>query len=204
MDAHMLGMFALAFLVFAASPGPDNVTIVARTLHQGPMAGLAYGAGTVTGILVFLVLAATGLSILADEMAGVMTWLRTAGAIWLVWMGVRLWRAPAAVPNGAAMSVRRGALRDYLTGLTLNLGNLKMPLFYLALLPNLVGPNLRWAEAGQLALVILAVEAVVVGGHVLLANHARTLLRSPRVVRRVNRTAGGLMVGAGLATVAVR
>ena len=204
MDAHTLGLFALAFLVFAASPGPDNVTIVARTLHQGALSGLAYGAGTVSGILVFLCLAAMGLSVLAGEMAGAMTVLRYAGAAWLVWMGIRLWRSPAVVPEASALAPRRGVFRDYLTGLTFNLGNPKMPLFYIALLPNVVGANLTWAEAGQLALVILLVEVLVIGGHVLLASRARRLLRSPRVVRRVNRTAGGLMVGAGVATVAVR
>jgi len=46
--------FALAFFIFAASPGPDNMTILARTLHHGAASGLAYGLGTVTGILIFL------------------------------------------------------------------------------------------------------------------------------------------------------
>jgi threonine/homoserine/homoserine lactone efflux protein len=50
----------------------------------------------------------------------------------------------------------------------------------------------------------LVVEAVVVGGHVLLAGRARTLLRTPKTVRRVNRAAGGVMVGAGVAVMATR
>jgi threonine/homoserine/homoserine lactone efflux protein len=67
-----------------------------------------------------------------------------------------------------------------------------------ALLPNLVGAALAPAEVGVLAIVIVAIEIVVVGGHVLLASWARRLLRSPVVVRRVNRAAGGIMVGAGV------
>lgn len=49
---------------------------------------------------------------------------------------------------------------------------------------------------------ILAVEVLVIGGHVILAVRARSLLRTPRVVRRVNRAAGGMMVGAGVVVAA--
>lgn len=53
-------------------------------------------------------------------------------------------------------------------------------------------------------MVILAVEVVVIGGHVILAGRARGLLRTPKIVRRVNRAAGGVMIGAGVAVVATR
>ncbi len=56
MTISTLLAFALTFLVFAASPGPDNFTIFTRTLSGGLKAGIAYGLGTVTGILVFLTL----------------------------------------------------------------------------------------------------------------------------------------------------
>ena len=153
------------------------------------------------GILVFLVLAAFGLSLLAAKMAVLMTVLRYGGAAYLVWMGIRLWTAaptdPATVPAG-----RRGLLAVFATGIALNLGNPKMPLFYLALLPSVVGATLTPGQVGLLAAVIVAVEAVVIGGHVVLATRARALLRTPRVVRRVNRAAGGVMIGAGVAVVA--
>ncbi len=204
MDVSTLLAFAAAFFVFAASPGPDNMTIVARTLSHGAPSGLAYGAGTVAGVLLFLTLAACGLSLLAQEMGRLMTALRYAGAAWLVWMGVRLWTATPVVPDLAPVARRRGLLPDFATGVALNLGNPKMPLFYVALLPNVVGPSLTLGQLASLSAVILVVEAVVVGGHVLLAGRARRLLRTPKVVRRVNRTAGGVMVGAGVAVVAAR
>lgn len=204
MDPLTLAAFAAAFFVFAASPGPDNLTIVARTLSHGGAAGMAYGAGTVAGILFFLALAAFGLSVLAAEMGAAMTVLRYAGAAYLVWMGIRLWTAPPVVPELASASDRRGLAGTFATGLVLNLGNPKMPLFYVALLPNVVGTTLTPGTVGALAAVIVAVEAVVVGLHVVLATRARRLLRDPRQVRRVNRAAGGIMVGAGLAVVGTR
>jgi len=204
MDLATLLAFAAAFFVFAASPGPDNMTIVARTIAHGAASGIAYGAGTVAGILIFLLLAAFGLSILASEMGAVMTVLRYAGAAYLIWMGIKLWTAAPVVPDLQPAGERRGLLAIFATGVALNLGNPKMPLFYVALLPNVVGSTLSLAQVGILAVVILAVEVVVIGGHVILASRARRLLRSTRAVRRMNRAAGGVMVGSGVVAMAVR
>ncbi|TRC74157.1 LysE family translocator [Mesorhizobium sp. WSM4307] len=203
MDLATILAFAAAFFVFAASPGPDNMTIVARTISSGAASGIAYGAGTVVGILIFLVLAALGLSIIAAKMAIVMTVLRYGGAAYLIWMGIKLWTA-VPVPELQPVSRRRGLLTIFATGVALNLGNPKMPLFYVALLPNVLGASLTPAHLGILVAVILAVEIVVIGGHVLLAGRARSLLRTPSIVRRVNRAAGGVMIGAGVAVVAAR
>ncbi len=203
MDVAALAAFAAAFLFFAASPGPDNLTIVARTIAQGALSGIAYGAGTCTGILLFLALAVFGLSVVASEMGAVMTVLRYGGALYLIWTGIKLWTAepivPALVPQPSG-----NVLGAYVTGVVLNLGNPKMPLFYIALLPNVVGTQLTTGDGFMLALVILAVEVIVVGGHVLLASRARRALRNPLVVRRANRAAGTVMIGAGAAVVAAR
>ncbi|UHS57015.1 LysE family translocator [Agrobacterium vaccinii] len=204
MDMTTLIAFAAAFFVFAASPGPDNMTIVARTITHGAASGLAYGAGTVAGILIFLTLAAFGLSILAAEMGTVMTVLRYAGAAYLIWMGIKLWTAEPVVPELQAVKARGNLLSIFATGMALNLGNPKMPLFYVALLPNVVGASLTVDHLAALAGVILTVEALVIGGHVALAVRARTLLRSEKIVRRVNRTAGGVMIGSGVAVAVSR
>ncbi|MEN0118717.1 MAG: LysE family translocator [Agrobacterium cavarae] len=204
MDTTTLIAFAAAFFVFAASPGPDNMTIVARTITHGAPSGIAYGLGTVAGILIFLTLAAFGLSLIAQEMGVAMTVLRYGGAAYLIWMGVKMWTAPAVVPQLQPVSERRGLFSIFLTGFVLNLGNPKMPLFYVALLPNIVGASLTVDHLAALAAVILCVEVVVIGGHVLLAVRARKLLQSERIVRRVNRVAGGVMIGSGVAVAASR
>lgn len=204
MDLFTILAFAAAFFVFAASPGPDNMTIVARTLSHGAPSGIAYGLGTVAGILIFLTLAAFGLSVIAAQMGVFMTVLRYAGAAYLVWMGVKLWMAEPVVPELRADHGRGGLVKVFATGVALNLGNPKMPLFYVALLPNVVGASLAPSHVLELALVVLAVEAVVISGHVALARHARRWLRTPGAVRRMNRTAGGLMIGAGVAVAATR
>ncbi len=204
MDMTTVLAFAAAFFVFAASPGPDNMTIVARTITHGALSGIAYGIGTVAGILIFLTLAAFGLSLIAQEMGVAMTVLRYGGAAYLIWMGVKMWTAPAVVPELQPAGGRQGLLSILLTGFVLNLGNPKMPLFYVALLPNIVGRSLNVDHLAVLAAVILGVEVLVIGGHVMLAVRARKLLRSERIVKRVNRLAGSVMIGSGVAVAASR
>jgi threonine/homoserine/homoserine lactone efflux protein len=196
--------FTAAFFVFAASPGPDNMTIVARTLSHGAASGIAYGLGTVTGILIFLALATFGLSMLASGMGTAMTILRYAGAAWLIWTGIKLWTAKPEAIEMRPGSRHSGLFAGYLTGIALNLGNPKMPLFYVALLPNIAGPSLGAAVALELAIIILAVETVVIGGHVALAVRSRLYLSSPKIMRRVNRAAGTIMIGTGAAALAAR
>ncbi|MBC7150047.1 MAG: LysE family translocator [Rhizobium sp.] len=202
MEPQALLAFALAFFVFAASPGPDNMTIMARTVSHGPSSGIAYGVGTVIGILIYLALAAFGLSLIASEMGLAMTVLRYAGAAWLIYMGIRLWTAKPVVAELGEPERRRDLLTVCLTAIALNLGNPKMPLFYLALLPNFVGADFSAGGYLWLAAVIVAVEMVVVGGHVWIAGRARRLLRTPRIVRAVNRGSGTVLACAGIAVIA--
>jgi threonine/homoserine/homoserine lactone efflux protein len=198
MDATSLLAFALAFLIFAASPGPDNMTIVARTLSHGAAFGIAYGAGTLTGILIYLALAAFGLSLVAKEMGTLMVILRYAGAAYLIYMAYRLWTDAVELPEAAAYESKSDLFKVFVTAVALNLGNPKMPLFYLALLPGFVGSTFGWSDYAALAAVIILVEFFVVGGHVYIANRARRLMRSPTVIRRTNRIAGSALGLAGL------
>ncbi|MGF0538359.1 LysE family translocator [Agrobacterium sp. ES01] len=202
MDAHLLIAFAATFFVFAASPGPDNVTIVAKTVANGPRSGIAYGLGTVAGILVYLGLAAFGLSLIASEMSLLMTGLRYLGGAYLIWMGIKLWTQKPATAEMQTEPQKNDVIQLFATGFALNLGNPKMPLFYLALLPNFVTADFGMPEYIALAMTIVAVEIVVIGTHVWMAQRAKSLLRRPSVVRKTNRVTGLFLAGAGVATIA--
>jgi len=204
MGIETLLTFAAIFLAFAASPGPDNMAVIARTISAGAPSGIAYGAGTVTGILVFLALSAFGLSYLAAKFGFFMMILRYGGAAYLAWMGWQMWTAPPALPAPLPSGDRRSLISVYATSVALNLGNPKMPIFYLALLPSFIGTDLTFRRLLALAATILLVEILVIGGHVILALRVRRLLRNPGAVRTANRIAGGSMIGAGAAVLAIR
>lgn len=191
--------FALTFFVFAASPGPDNFTIFTRTISGGLRAGIAYGLGTVSGILVFLTLGLAGLSYAAEALAPYMVFIRLAGAIYLIWMGISLWfSAPAETLAEPMKTSRTSLMKTYLTGVALNIGNPKMPLFYLAILPNVAAGGVSLGGYAELLLTILAVEAIVIGAYAGLALKTRAIATSPVVMRRMNKAAGTVMVATGV------
>ncbi len=196
MDIGTTATFALAFLVFAASPGPDNITILSKTVNDGPAHGVAYGCGVVASIAGFVVLAALGLNALSGAIGGHLLLVRYLGAAYLVYTGVAMWRAPVAVPP---RRLRGGLARLFGMGFLLNVSNPKMPVFYLALLPGVLGTRpLTAADTLVLLAVIVLVEALVIGAHVALALRAKAALARPRRLRALNRGAGALMVGAGV------
>ncbi|MDQ0454828.1 threonine/homoserine/homoserine lactone efflux protein [Rhizobium paknamense] len=196
MDIQTLLTFALAFFVFAASPGPDNLTILSKTVSNGPAHGIAYGVGVVTSIVLFVIMAAIGFNALSQYMNENLRVIQYAGACYLIYTGVMMWRAnPVLQPR----SLRGGLPRLFFTGFVLNVSNPKMPVFYLALLPGVLGLRpLGLVDTLELLAVIGLVETVVIGGHVLLACKAKAALGTPRNIRRLNRGAGTLMVGAGV------
>ncbi len=195
MDITTTATFALAFLVFAASPGPDNITVLSKTVNDGPAHGIAYAAGMVASILGFVVLAALGFNALSATLGEHLRLVRYAGAAYLVYTGIAMWRAPVAL---APRRLRGGLARLFATGFLLNVSNPKMPIFYLALLPGVLGTRpLTLPDTLILLGVILLVEALVVGAHVLVALRAKAALAQPRRLRALNRGAGALMIGAG-------
>ncbi|HYD98480.1 MAG TPA: LysE family translocator [Alphaproteobacteria bacterium] len=204
MDLTSLGVFVLALLVAAASPGPNIAAIVARVLGRGTQGALAFTAGVAIGDVVWLTLAVFGLAVLAQSFAGVFLVVRYAGAAYLLYLAWRLWTAPAAAPGVAANLAREHPARLFLGGLAVTMGNPKVMVFYLALLPNLVDlSRLDPLGYAELVAATLGVLAVVFGGYILLAARARRLFTSARAMRLVNRGTGAVMAGAA-AMVAAR
>lgn len=197
MTPWSLVLFAAAMFVLAITPGPGVFATVARALASGLRHAAAVVAGIVIGDLLFLVAAVYGLAALAQVLGDLFAFVKYAGAAYLIWLGVGLWRAPPG--KHAIRGVKELSWHSSLvTGLVITLGNPKVILFYLGFLPTFV-------DLEQLSphgvMLIAAVVAVVVGG-VLLgyacgAARARRWFRSARAERVLNRGAGGIMIATG-------
>jgi threonine/homoserine/homoserine lactone efflux protein len=203
MDLTALAAFAAALFVAAASPGPNVAAVVARVLGRGTRGALAFTSGIALGDVVWLTFAITGLAVVAQTFQGVFLAVKYVGAAYLLWLAWKLWTAPArpaevAAIAGDAPGERPGRL--FLTGLALTMGNPKVMVFYLALLPSILDLG-RVTPAGYAGLVVvtLAVLTVVLGGYVALSGRARRLLRSERALRLLNRGTGTVMAGAAVA-----
>jgi len=198
-------IIALAIASFAlmAAPGPGTLATVARGLAHGLGRTMNFILGIVAGDLIYLFLAIFGLSALANAYGEVFTLIRWAGAAYLIFLGIRAWRAPAVALDTASVE-RARPVRDFMGGLSLTLGNPKVILFYTALLPTFIDlGSLGRSDILIVAGVVSGVLFVTLATYAWLADRSRRIFRSERAVRIMNRGAGTVMIGAGV-TIAVR
>jgi threonine/homoserine/homoserine lactone efflux protein len=195
-DLSALLIFAGALLVAAGSPGPSVAALVARVIARGWRDALPFAAAMWLGEALWLTLAVYGLAALAQALHGAFLVVKYLGATYLLYLAWRMWSAPVAVHPDSPPPRTRGG-RMFLAGLAVTLGNPKIMVFYLALLPAIIDlagiTPLAWLELIGTMLVILAVIDL---GYIVLAARARRLFRSPRALRLANRTSATLLGGA--------
>jgi len=193
--------FAMILLVAVISPGPAVAAIIARVMARGTSGIVPFCAGLVLGDLIWLCCAMFGLAALAALFQPVFLIVKYCGAAYLLYLAWKLWR-DAGAPL-AAEPVRGQGRQLFGAALLLSMGNPKVMLFYLALLPTLIDlTQLTSTDMAELAAIVALVVSVVLTGYVLLAAQARRLFTSPRAVQAVNRTAGVAMAGAAAAIIA--
>jgi threonine/homoserine/homoserine lactone efflux protein len=199
--APLLLAFAAASLVLALTPGPAVVYILARTLAQGRASGLASVAGVALGNLVLAVGAAVGLAALFAVSAAAFTVVKWAGACYLVYLGVRLWRAPAPAPDAAAPAAQpvRRIFRD---GFVVAVLNPKTTFFFAAFLPQFMDARgSALAQTLSLGALFVAIALCTDSMYVVTASLvAPRLKRVPRGAVWGNRIAGTSFIGLGLLT----
>ena len=203
MDLASLLIFTGALLVAAASPGPGIAAIVARVLGRGMNGAIAFTAGVALGDVVWLTIAVLGLAVVAQSFQAVFIVIKYAGAAYLLYLAWKLWTAPVAARDVAPDTSDVKRVRLFVGGLAVTLGNPKVMVFYLALLPNIIDLAAvtvwGWLE---LSLVVLGVLTLVYGCYVALAARTRLLFTSPRAMRMVNRGTGAVMASAAAAIAA--
>ena len=202
MEHTRLLVFAAAYLAVLVLPGPGVTALVARVLARGSDGTPAFIAGFVCGSLLWFTIAATGLAVLASSFATVFVAIRYAGAAYLLYLAWKLWTSPAhslAAPE--ASPDRRWRL--FLAGLSINLGNPKVIVFFLALLPTVVDlGNLTPLGFAELAATIAIIASGVLTAYAVAAIRARRLFTSPPAIRLVNRGSGVVMAGTAITIVA--
>jgi threonine/homoserine/homoserine lactone efflux protein len=125
------------------------------------------------------------------------------GVAYLVYLAFRLWTAPAEGHATKAAKTPDGRGRLFLAGLALTLGNPKVMVFFLAILPTVVDlERLTPVAALEIGALIVIILSVVLAAYGSLADRARRLIASPRAVRILNRVCGGALVGAAAAVAA--
>lgn len=158
MTVAALASLALVQLLLAMSPGPAFVLTVRTAAGEGIRPALWLTLGLSVAVVIWAAAALTGLSILFEIMPWLQTGLRIAGALFLTYIAIMLWRhAPAPLQQQHA-EVPRGALRSFLLGLWTDLANPKALAFFAAIFSGLIPANPTLADAVAILAVVFVVE----------------------------------------------
>ena len=193
--------FSVMETVLCLTPGPAVLFVVSVALSRGARAGSAAALGIAAGNVFYFVLSGTGIAAVLLASGALFEVIKTAGAAYLVWLGLRMLLARGATPASPAPQHDR---RAFLRAFVVQGSNPKALVFSIALLPQFVDP------AGSVAvqLVVLGVTSVVIelavlGSYIALAVRARRLAGG-RLARPLERVGGALLVAAGARLALVR
>jgi threonine/homoserine/homoserine lactone efflux protein len=140
-DLTTLAAYSLASVLLFITPGPDMSLWLSRTVVSGRRAGWAAMIGTNVGCVVHTLLAAFGVSALIAASTTAFTVLKVVGAVYLLWLAVD------AIRNGSSLNVKSegvtpvSTLTSFILGITVNLTNPKVVLFFITFLPQFVSAS---------------------------------------------------------------
>ncbi len=197
MSLQLYLAFVAACIALALLPGPVVTLLIANGLRHGTRAAVINIAGVQAGLAIVIGIVAVGLTSLMATMGYWFDWVRFAGAAYLVWLGIKLIRAPVEGVNAdSPPPPPRGGF--FLQGLVVLLANPKVLVFFGAFIPQFM--DMSKDHVSQVAL--LGVTFMVIAGltdaiYALAAGRAR-LFFSARRTRLLSRISGGFMVGGGI------
>ena len=205
MSGSGFALVLAAALIIAAVPGPGIFYVAARTLSGGRRAGFASTAGTAIGGLMHVIAGGIGVSAIILASAQLFAALKFAGAIYLVWLGLRTFRGAGRLPAETLQS--EGRERAFLEGIAVEALNPKTAAFFLAFIPQFLDPAapcpaLQFMVLGLISVTLNTLADVAV---VLAASVTRnTLVTKPRLFRRLRQGSGLFIAGLGLSLALVR
>lgn len=205
MDIANFALFFAAALAIAISPGPGLLYVAARTLAGGRNEGLASSFGTGLGGLVHVAAGAVGVSALVLASAEAFALLKVAGALYLVWLGVKGFRE-FGLPIDTKVAAT-GVARAFREGIVVEALNPKTAAFFLAFLPQFVDPTAGpvWLQFVVLGLISVTLNTAVDVVVTFLAARARAAaVARPSLLRRLRQGAGVAIASLGLALLFAR
>ncbi|MEW6293253.1 MAG: LysE family translocator [Pseudomonadota bacterium] len=200
-------LYVAMTFVICATPGPNMLLVMVSGARHGFRAAVATMAGCLTALLGMLSLSAAGLGALLLAFPAVFDALRLAGAAYLAWLGIQLWRAPvtpSATHDAVAPSQSTAASR-FRQGFMVAASNPKAILFAAAFFPQFIDP--AHPQLPQFAILLLTFVVIEVGWYAIYAAGGQRLtahLRKPAVLKLFNRATGGAFVGFALLMADIR
>jgi threonine/homoserine/homoserine lactone efflux protein len=196
--------FMAAASIMILIPGPTTMMVLGHTMAGGPRNGALSLIGVTLGDICAIALSMLGFSALLAASAEAFTAMKWIGAVYLVYLGIRLWRAPPMELTPASTgksSARDAILQTFLVTLL----NPKGILFFAAFLPQFIDPTRPlWPQVAVLTVTMNLLAAGIQGCWIVMMGQARHRIASPRLLKNMNRAGGAMLVGAGMLTATLK
>ncbi|MFI1286236.1 LysE family translocator [Streptomyces sp. NPDC020858] len=189
---------AIITLLAVISPGADFAMVVRNSYLYGRPTGLFAAAGVAAGVLVHVSYTMLGVGLLIASSTTLFTVIKLAGAAYLVWIGIRTFRARAEVTvdlESKPQLTRLGAMRS---GFLTNVLNPKTTLFVVSTFTQVVNPDTPlWQQAGY-GLFMSAAHLGWFAAVALFFSVSRLRDRMLKAQKTLNRAIGSVLVGLGV------
>ncbi|MDR5755349.1 LysE family translocator [Caballeronia sp. LZ035] len=212
MNLHVWWLFVATVFVVSAIPGPNMLLVMTHGARHGLRRSTATMAGCLAALIIMLSVSAAGLGVFLDAWPRLFDTLRMLGAAYLVWLGVKSWRAKASAieirdesnsPGQTVRSPHRFVL--FRNGFFVAGSNPKAILFAAALLPQFIDASRPVLP--QFAVLVATFAVIEVSWYAVYAGLGARIgdrLRSASVAQAFNRLTGGVFVGFGAMMALVR
>ena len=194
----------LVFVAFAAvismTPGPNMLLALSVGIERGAIFAVWTTVGSVVSMLLLLFLSLAGLSAILAASAILFEVIKWCGVVYLCYLGIQAWRAPAVVRNvdSEDSKPRKSARGLFIQAFLVGVSNPKAIVFFGAFVPQFLDPALPGTPQILIIMVSLAViELISMMAYAILGDRLVPLFRKAGNIRLLNRITGGVLVGAG-------
>ena len=198
-DAQTLAFIAVA-AALAVTPGADTLLVIKNSVRAGQRAGWATTGGILSGVMAHALLSALGLSVVLAQSDRLFFLIKSLGAVYLVWLGVRaLWQSSRPLPRADGRPMALPCSSAFREGLLTNVLNPKVAIFYIAFLPQFISvddPVL--AKSIVLAGIHNGFSLIWLGGLVWALSRGQHWFQRSGVQKALARVSGTLLVGMGV------
>ncbi|WP_316576551.1 homoserine/homoserine lactone efflux protein [Morganella morganii] len=193
--------YLMTSVIVSLSPGAGAINSMTTSVNHGYRGAIAAIAGLQTGLMMLIILVGVGLGTLLSQSVLAFEILKWAGAAYLIWLGIRQWRAAGTIE----LSVQAATLsrkKLYQNGVLVNISNPKSIVFLAALFPQFIMPHQpQLMQYLILGVTTVAADIIVMTGYAVLARQIAVFIKSSAQTRAMNKVFGSLfmLVGALLA-----
>ncbi|HHF2906467.1 TPA: LysE family translocator [Vibrio diabolicus] len=194
--------FFIAMFIFGITPGPGVFAILARAMVYGPQKCFMLAMGMVSSDLIYLIFACFGLATIAENWSVVFVVIRYLGAAYLIYLGYKMFKALPRVKDTiqaeSEEQKKNAILASFTQGFLISASNPKVILFYISFLPTFI--DLTVLQAQDIVLVSILSFVALMSGLMLIsfgASRMVNMLKTPLAHKRLNQSAGGIMIAAG-------